>query len=312
MKILIGLTAGFACIASAQAQASDADLVAARWTAAMQSARWTGPLLASTAETLPHGHVYTEPYFFDGISGGEHSPGTSGFYQYGITDNWTAGVQPFFSLGTRKYNHEIGIGDTKLMSQVRLWHFSPEHRHPSVALVTNLVIPTGKYDHLGALKDGHGSGSFAPEVGLNAQQYFMLGNGRLLRARINVLQRFPLRTDVNGRSVYGTDAGFSGHAKPGTKTTLVLGSEYSLTKEWVLAFDIESDRWGKTNVVGRETPGGPSLKQTSPPSWNIGVAPAIEYNWSARGGAIFGVWIVPKGHNAPSSITPAIAIQRFW
>ena len=64
----------------------------------MKSARWTGPLLASTPETLPQGHFYTEPYFFDGISGGDHHPGTSGFYQYGLTDDWTVGMQPFFSL----------------------------------------------------------------------------------------------------------------------------------------------------------------------------------------------------------------------
>jgi hypothetical protein len=54
------------------------------------------------------------------------------------------------------------------------------------------------------------------------------------------------------------------------------------------------------------------VRRTSPASRNIGFAPAVEYNWSARAGAIFGVWIVPKGHNAQSSITPAIAIQRFW
>src|SRR5207244_5311839 len=128
--------------------------------AAMKDARWTGPLLASNAETLPRGHFYTEPYFFDVISDGVHYPGSSGFYQYGLADNWTVGVQPFFSLGTRKYNRDVAIGDFKLLSQVRLSHFTAEHRVPSVALVTNLVVPTGKADHLGALKNGHGSGAF--------------------------------------------------------------------------------------------------------------------------------------------------------
>ena len=283
-----------------------------QWRAAMQSARWTGPLLASNAETLPQGHVYTEPYFFDGISGGRHNPGSSGFYQYGLLDNWTVGVQPFFSLGTRKYNHDVAIGDFKLLSQVRLSHFTAEHRVPSVALVTNLVMPTGKADHLAALKQGHGSGAFAPEIGINVQQYFLLKNGRLLRARINILHDFPLRTNISGRSVYGTDAAFRGHAKPGSKTTVILGTEYSLTNEWVLAFDIERDQWSRTTVVGRDTPGGPLVRRTAPNSWNIGFAPAVEYNWSARTGAILGVWIVPKGHNTPSSVTPAIAIQRFW
>ena len=277
----------------------------------MKGARWTGPLLASNAETLPRGHFYTEPYFFDGISGGDHRPGSSGFYQYGLADNWTVGVQPFFSLGTQRFNRGAAIGDFKLLSQVRLSHFTPDHQAPSVALVTNLILPTGKHDRLGALKNGHGSGAFAPEIGINVQQYFLLRNGRLLRARINVLKDFPLRTGVTGRSVYGTAAGFRGHARPGSKTSVILGAEYSLTKEWVVALDIERDQWGKTNVAGRDA-GGALVSQTSPGSWNIGLAPAVEYNWSDRGGAIVGVWIVPKGHNTRSSLTPAIAIQRFW
>jgi hypothetical protein len=276
----------------------------------MQSARWTGPLLASNAETLPQGHFYTEPYFFDVISGGHHHPGSSGFYQYGLFDNLTVGVQPFFSLGTQKYNRDVAIGDFKLLSQVRLSHFTAEHRVPSVALVMNLVLPTGKSDHLGALKQGHGSGSFAPEIGVNLQHYFLLGNGRLLRARINVLKDFPMRHDVAGRSVFGTGADFRGHAKPGSKTTVIVGGEYSLTKEWVLTFDVERDQWDKTVVTGRH--GGALVKQVSPKSWNVGFAPAVEYNWSDRAGIIAGVWIVPKGHHTQSSVTPAIAIQRFW
>ena len=290
----------------ATAKAADAE----RLRAAMKSARWTGPLLASNAETLPRGHVYTEPYFFDGISGGDHHPGSSGFYQYGLRDNWTVGMQPFFSVGTERFNRGAAIGDFKLLSQVRLSHFTPDHQVPSVALVTNLIVPTGKHDRLGTLKNGHGSGAFAPEVGINVQQYFLLKNGRLLRARINVLHDFPLRTKVAGRSVYGTDNGFRGHARPGAKTSLILGAEYSVSKEWVLALDIERDQWGKTKVNGRNASGAP-IDQTSPKNWNVGFAPAVEYNWSDRAGAIVGVWIVPKGHNTRSSVTPAIAIQRF-
>jgi len=288
-----------------------ADPAADRYAAAMKAARWTGPLLASNAETLPTGHVYTEPYFFDGISGGDHHPGTSGFYQYGLRDNWTVGVQPFFSLGTQRYNREMAVGDFKLLSQVRLSHFTPDHRVPSVAIVTNLVLPTGKDDHLAALKQGHGSGSFAPEIGINVQQYFLLGNGRLLRARLNVLRQFPLKHDVSGRSVYGTGPDFRGHARPGSKTTVIAGAEYSMSREWVLAFDVEADAWGRTKVVGRDGD-GPLMRSASPKSWNLGFAPAIEYNWSDRAGAILGLWVVPKGHNTAASVTPAIAIQRFW
>ena len=306
--VLAAVAAALICSIPAGAHAQS---YAERLDVAMKEARWTGPLLASTAETLPRGHFYTEPYFFDGISGGHHNPGSSGFYQYGLAGNWTVGVQPFFSLGTRRDNRGAAIGDFKLLSQVRLSHFTAEHRVPSVALVTNLVVPTGKYDHLGALKSGHGSGSFAPELGLNVQHYFLLKNGRLLRARINVLKDFPLRTHVTGRSVYGTGAGFRGHARPGSKTSVILGAEYSFTKEWVVAFDVERDQWGRTKVSGRNADGS-LVEQISRRSWDVGFAPAVEYNWSERAGAIFGLWIVPKGHNTAASVTPAVAIQRFW
>src|SRR3954452_2024052 len=124
--ILPALVAVLACISSRPAAAGQADVATAeRFREAMKDARWTGPLLASNAETLPQGHVYTEPYFFDGISGGDHHPGTSGFYQYGLRDNWTVGVQPFFSLGTQRYNRDVALGDFKLLSQVRLSHFTP-------------------------------------------------------------------------------------------------------------------------------------------------------------------------------------------
>jgi hypothetical protein len=311
MRLLKCAAPAVAAALLSSACANAQSLETERWKGAMDSARWTGPLLASNAETLPRGHVYTEPYFFDVMSGGTHNPGSSGFYQYGLLDNLTVGVQPFFSLGTHKYNRGVAIGDFKLLSQLRLSHFTPGHRVPSVSLAINLVLPTGKDDRLGALKEGHGSGSFAPEIGLNVQHYFLLGNGRLLRARFNILRNFPLRHEVTGRSVFGTGPGFRGHARPGSKTSLIAGFEYSLTNEWVLALDIERDQWGRTEVTGRDGSGAP-VKQVSPRSWNIGFAPAIEYNWSARAGIIAGVWIVPKGRNTQSSVTPAIAIQRFW
>src|SRR6476469_10102330 len=146
--VVAALGAVFACSMPSPARAQSTNVEQLR--SAMKDARWTGPLLASNAETLPRGHFYTEPYFFDSISAGDHSPGTSGFYQYGLADNWTVGMQPFFSWGTQRFNRGAAIGDFKLLSQVRLSHFTADHRVPSVALVTNLILPTGKHDRLGA------------------------------------------------------------------------------------------------------------------------------------------------------------------
>jgi hypothetical protein len=282
-----------------------------QWRAAMHAARWTGPMLASTAETLPQGHFYTEPYFYDGISGGDHHPGSSGFYQYGLLDSLTVGLQPTFATRTNTPGRGMTIGDFKLLSQRRLTHFTPEHRIPTIAIVLNEVLPTGKDDRLGPRQEGHGSGAFATEIGVNVQQYFLLKNGRLLRARINVLQSIPYGNQVVDRSVYGTGPGFRGHAKPGAKTTLIGAVEYSVTREWVLAFDVIRESSSETNLDGRYA-GGALVKQTFPSTRDVGFAPAVEYNWSDTTGILLGVWISPKGHNTRSSITPAIAISRFW
>src|SRR3954469_1923281 len=104
--VMLLVAAIFACAMPPAAMAQSDE----EFSAAMKAARWTGPLLASNAETLPQGHVYTEPYFFDGISGGKHLPGTSGFYQYGLLDSWTVGVQPFFSVGTERFNRGVAAG----------------------------------------------------------------------------------------------------------------------------------------------------------------------------------------------------------
>jgi hypothetical protein len=309
-KLVAALAAGFAAATAAPASADSVEVDA--FSAAMKAARWTGPMLASTAETLPHGHFYTEPYFFDVIVHGDHHPGSSGFYQYGLLDNLTVGFQPSFATATNRLGRGMAIGDFKLLSQTRLTHFTPGHQVPTIAVVLNEVIPTGKFDGLGPLEEGHGSGAFATEIGVNVQHWFLLKNQRLLRARINVLQRLYNRASVEGRSVYGTDAAFRGHARPGSRTTVIGAVEYSLTKEWVLAMDVEADFAGRTKVSGQEAPGGPLIRTTSPPSRDIGFAPAVEYNWSPSAGALLGLWIIPKGHNSPASVTPAIAISKFW
>lgn len=314
-SILRGALAALACampVAAHAAETTDPDAaLAERYRTAMNDARWTGSMLSSNAGTLPKGRFYTEPYFFDVITGGDHYPGSSGFYQYGLAEGFTVGLQPKFAVGTTSPNREFSVGDLKLLSQLGLTRFTPEHRIPTIGMAIQESLPIGKHDKLGPKEDGHGSGSFATEVGINVQHYFLLNNGRLLRGRINFLKSFPHGADVRDRSVYGTQPGFRGHAKPGSKTTMIAAVEYSLTREWVLAFDLIRESTTKTRLKGRDGTGS-LIDKTFPSRHQIGFAPAVEYNWSDTTGILFGVWINPKGHNSPSSVVPAIAISRFW
>jgi hypothetical protein len=92
---------------------------------------------------------------------------------------------------------------------------------------------------------------------------------------------------------------------------MIAAVEYSLTRKWVLAFDVIRESTTRTRLKGRYGT-GPLIGQAFPSRHQIGFAPAIEYNWSDTSGMLFGVWINPKGHNSPSSVVPAIAYSRFW
>ena len=84
-------------------------------------------------------------------------------------------------------------------------------------------------------------------------------------------------------SVYGTAAGFRGHAKPGSSILLNAAGEYSLTRHWVLALDAIYRHQGNTPVNGYNlaNPALPILLNSGS-SDAFGLAPAIEYNLNSK------------------------------
>src|SRR5215469_13870675 len=60
----------------------------------MQDAWWSGPLLANSANTLPHGHFLVEPYIYDVIGPHTHAFGSRAYVEYGLIDRLTVGMIP--------------------------------------------------------------------------------------------------------------------------------------------------------------------------------------------------------------------------
>ena len=124
---------------------------------------------------------------------------------------------------------------------------------------------------------------------------------------------------VHDLSVYATSKGFAGRAWPGNGVTADAAAEYSLTRNWVLALDVLYQRNASTTVSG-SVPGSlgaaaDSLSATAPfqsatgSSWSIAFAPALEYNFSSKVGALLGVRIIDIGRNTAASLTPAVALN---
>jgi Putative MetA-pathway of phenol degradation len=313
-------------------------LIAASGAAAAQQSRqdawWTGPLLAPNAATLPQGHALIEPILFDIITSGhfdtsgnkhagplEHDLGSLSYVLYGLTDDVTAGLIPrlFFNEPAGAANSSnLGFGDLTLQLGYGLAHYRDGGHTPDVSLVLQETLPTGRYDRLTRASDATGAGAYTTSLNLYLQDYFWMPNGRILRARLDLTYGVSSSVNLRDESVYGTANGFSGHAYPGDTFTADAAVEYSVTRSWVLAFDAVYQHSDSTRLSGTVLPGtGPGsaasqIEHQSGSSYSIGFAPAVEYNWSSRMGALLGVRIIEIGRNTTATVTPAIAINMVF
>jgi hypothetical protein len=294
----------------------------------LDDAWWTGPMLAPSAATLPRGHFLVEPYLYDVIVRGRFdsdgvrrsAPHSSGFGSltyllYGVANKVSMGL-----IGIAGYNtvngspssSGVGMGDVTLQAQYRLTQFHEGRSLPTISITVQETFPTGKYDQLGDRpSDGFGGGSYTTTLALYSQTYFWLPNGRILRARFNASETFFGGAKVQDVSVYGTEAGFRGRARPGRSLFLNAAGEYSLTRKWVLALDVTYRHDGNTRVAGYDTSGPtPSaVRLDSGSSAAFGLAPAIEYNWKANLGVLVGARVILAGRNTAFTITPAVAVN---
>jgi len=275
---------------------------------------WTGPMLANNASTLPRGHFLVEPYLYDEISPHTNGLGSLTYIEYGLVNRFTVGLIPTFGynrVSDGPSSSGVGLGDLTVLAQYRLTQFHEQHKLPTISLMLQETFPSGKYDQLGARpSDGLGVGAYTTTLALNSQTYFWMPTGRILRMRLNASQSLSTYANVAGVSVYGTSQGFQGHAKPGPSTFVDAAWEYSLTRNWVLALDATYRHTNNTRITGQDpTQSPPNIQLNSGSSDAIGFAPALEYNWKPTIGVLIGTRIIALGHNTPTTITPAVAIN---
>jgi hypothetical protein len=272
---------------------------------------WTGPMLANTPATPGRGEINGETFFFDQIANGSRVYGSLTLLSLGITDRLALGVKPMIGM-TRLdgQTSRLALGDVTLLAQYRMTSPAASAFRPTVAVVLQRGLATGRFDRLDTRPAAAlGNGAPSTTVSLYAQQSFTLANGRRFRARTNLSRTFFGRARVEGESVFGTSPGFRGRASPGDDTALIVAGEYSLSRRWALALDLVYERTEGGSVVGRYEPGsGRDGRQRIDKSAFFALAPAIEYNFSADLGMLVGTRVKVRGHNSAPSITPAVAL----
>lgn len=285
----------------------------------LDDAWWTGPMLAPSPNTLPRGHMLIEPYLFDVKSAHAHGFGSLTYLLYGLVDRLTVGS--IINVGWNRpddgaSSSGIGFGDLTLQATYRHTQFHKGSWIPITAVVLQETLPSGKYDRLGNRpSDGFGSGAYTTAIALYSQSYFWLPNHRILRTRLDLTQSFSNGVNIQDVSVYGTGTGFRGTAKPGNAFSADAAAEYSLTRSWVLALDVQFNHSWSTRVSGYDglVPGSaenpPSLVFNSGARSSFAFAPAIEYSWKPTIGVLLGTRFIPRSRGTSSSITPVLAIN---
>lgn len=286
----------------------------------LDDAWWTGPMLAPSAATLPRGHFLIEPYLYDVRTAHSDSFGSLTYALYGLTDTLTIGVIPTLGYSVVDGGPDssaVKFGDITLQGQFRLTQFEEGYWIPTTSIAIQETFPTGRYDQLGErTSDGFGGGVYTTTLALYSQMYFWLPNGRILRTRFNVSESFSGSAKVDDVSVYGTGTGFHGHARPGRSFYVDSSWEYSLTRSWVLALDVTYRHDSSTSVNGYDAAPVDDhlltrsrIELDSGSRTAFGFAPAIEYSWTPNLGFLFGVRVITGGHDTPTTVTPAVAIN---
>jgi len=277
-------------------------------------------LLAASPGSLTPGHFLIEPYLFDAIpqghydNDGQRHPaphandfGSQSYVLYGLTDRVGVGLIPRFGfndVSVGRDSSKVGVGDLSVQAQYGLTKFQEGSWIPTTAFVVQETLPTGKYDRLGDRPaDGLGLGTYATNLALYSQYFFWMPNGRILRTRLDVSYQISGSAGVRDVSVYGTQEGFRGRARPGNVTVVDAAGEYNMTQHWVLAMDVVYEHDGSTHIHGA------GLDFNTGESHNWSLAPAIEYNFNSRVGIIVGAKLTVAGRNATALVIPVAAVN---
>lgn len=293
---------------------------------------FTGPLITPNPMDLPAGVLVVEPYLMQYHSDARYDHHGREQSQRPALNQWQLSLPVFYGITDRfQVQATVGavraaagnfssdgwkVGDTAIGVQYLLLSPGARYKRPAVSVFYSHRFPTGDYDQLDENPlNANGNGAQLDTFSLRAQQWFWLPTGHPLRLRATLNYSLPPNdVPVNGPSTYGTPKGFHGIARLGQSLGAAIGAEYSLNRQWVLALDLTYNRTGSSQLRGIVASAGkPSVFDRRDDSREVyALAPAVEYNFTARFGLIAGVQFSVAGRNNDAFMTPMAAFNMVF
>lgn len=287
---------------------------------------WTGTLLSNPGTVTPVGTINVEPYLFVNNFYGIYDR----HWQFQSREHFVSiNPQILVSVGILKNvdvqiivqafdNHFRGgsstsIGDTYLELGIQLLEDKKDSWIPALQIVFDQNFPTGNFQNLrsnlfGA--DVSGTGLYTFGVGLNFEKVLYFKK-HPTRFRLNAEYFFPSSSSVSGFNAFGGGFDTKGQIQSDGGFTTIAAVEYGMTKNWVFALDLVHIHnspitfRGRMGTIAPDRPAAIGLRAFD----NISLAPALEYNYNADVGIIWGVWFSVAGKNNLAFLSPAMAIN---
>lgn len=284
---------------------------------------FTGPLIAPTGFTVKPGDVLVQPYFNSFVDVGIYNShwkaeSIPNFYNIhlrilcrtGVTNWMDVQIIPIVFYKETQGRQSAGFSDLHFAFNFQLLTYAMTDPWPSIKLILQTSIPTGKYQKLNPHRkgtDAGGNGCWYPEAALVIAKLWYLSGIHFLEARLYTGYRIGVPTSIHKISVYGGDEETHGVAYPGNIFFSDAALQYKLTKRWSLACDFYYLHRDRSRFSGQ------TLKPATHHSTEqVSLAPAIEYNWSKNFGVIGGIWFSAIGRNTPQFINGMLSLNAFF
>lgn len=290
---------------------------------------YTGPIITSSAHTMPPGHFAFQPYLYytnNYASFDEHGHSNSvehhlqvyewdNVFVYGIANRISGSVNLKFFDKNKQGQNTFNIGN--LSASIVYGLIKETSDHPALSFGIRESFPTGKYQKLNPHKEGvdsMGSGSFATNFSLNISKitWWQATHPMAFRGSINYV--IASGVHVKGFNAYGGGYGARGTVHHSQGCELDFGYEFSCTQHWVLALDTVYAYSTKVTFSGYPgtTLDGVLSSVGGPFSDQISLAPAIEYNFSSDLGILVGAWFSVWGRNASNFASGVFSVTYSW
>lgn len=187
---------------------------------------------------------------------------------------------------------------------------------PDLRLFIQETFPTGKYEQLNPAllgTDATGLGSYRTLIALDFQYLSQVFDSHYLRTRFMLSRLYSSAVEVTGLNSFGGTPNTRATVHPGIENNINLAFEFTLTQNWVAVMEGyisegKSTRFDEIfDIINGGAPGILSKE-----FYEYGLAPALEYNFTANVGVIGGVWFPVAGKNTGHFTNYVLAINAYW